>query len=206
MTTCEFAIIAEEPEHRPEIETLLDRVFGLSRRVKTSYRLREGETPVEGLSFVALDQSRSLVGAISFWRVFIGKAGFPALLLGPLAVAPERQGTGVGRALMKLGLDRAAARGAKLVILVGDEPYYGRVGFRKVPEDRLLLPGPVDPDRLLYLELEDGALAHAEGLVLPPRRFSDRSSGPRGTMSGSPVQEGGQEPEMSRTKAARSPL
>ena len=91
MTTCEFAIIAEEPEHRPEIETLLDRVFGLSRRVKTSYRLREGETPVERLSFVALDQSRRVVGAISFWRVFIGKAGFPALLLGPLAVAPERQ-------------------------------------------------------------------------------------------------------------------
>jgi predicted N-acetyltransferase YhbS len=174
MTICKFSITPEKPEHKPEIESLLDAVFGLSRQVKTSYRLREGETPVGGLSFVAIEPGRGLVGAISFWRVFIGEAGFPALLLGPLAVAPDRQGAGIGRALMKLGLDRAAALKAKLVILVGDEPYYGRVGFRKVPEDQLILPGPVDPNRLLHLELEEGALIQAKGLVLPPHRFKQR--------------------------------
>ena len=182
MTICKFSITPERPEHKPEIESLLDAVFGLSRQVKTSYRLREAETPIDGLSFVAIEPGRGVVGAISFWRVFIGENGFPALLLGPLAVAPDRQGAGIGHALMKLGLDGAAALKAKLVILVGDEPYYGRVGFRKVPEAQLILPGPVDPSRLLYLELEEGALAHAKGLVLPPHRFKRViSSGPRGT-------------------------
>jgi predicted N-acetyltransferase YhbS len=171
MTICKFSITPETPEHKADIEVLLDDVFGLSRRIKTSYRLREGETPVGGLSFVALEPGRGLVGAISFWRILIGEAGFAALLLGPLAVAPDRQGAGIGRALIKLGLDRSAAQAAKLVILVGDEPYYGRVGFRKVPEGQIILPGPVDPNRLLYLEIEEGALSRAKGLVLPPHRF-----------------------------------
>jgi predicted N-acetyltransferase YhbS len=171
MTICKFSITPEQANHKPEIEALLDAVFGLSRRVKTSYRLREGETPVDGLSFVALEAGRGVVGAISFWHVFIGKAGFPALLLGPLAVAPDLQGAGIGRSLIKLGLEKARALKGRLIILVGDEPYYGKAGFRKVPEDQLVLPGPVDPNRLLYLELEDGALAQARGLVLPPHRF-----------------------------------
>jgi predicted N-acetyltransferase YhbS len=181
MTVCKFSITPQEPRHQGAIEHLLDEVFGLSRQVKTSYRLREGEQPVEGLSFVAVEAENRLVGAISFWKVFIGDLGFPALLLGPLAVAPDRQGTGVGRALMKLGLDRAAQMGAKLVILVGDEPYYGRVGFRKTPEGRLMMPGPVDPDRLLYLELQDGAMNEARGLVLSPRRYKEKVSALLGT-------------------------
>jgi predicted N-acetyltransferase YhbS len=171
MTVCKFSIEPQAPEHEQAIESLLDAVFGLDRRVKTSYRLREGETPFPGLSFVALEGGRKVVGCISFWRLFIGGRGIPALLLGPLAVAPDRQGTGIGRALMKHGLELAARRGAELVILVGDEPYYGRVGFRIAPRDQLLLPGPVDPKRLLYLELKEGSLARAKGLVLPPRRF-----------------------------------
>jgi predicted N-acetyltransferase YhbS len=176
MTVCKFSIIPQESQHQDVIEDLLDQVFGLARRVKTSYRLREGEKPVEGLSFVALEMASRLVGAISFWNVLIGKEGYAALLLGPLAVAPDRQGTGIGRGLMRIGLDRAAQMGAKLVILVGDEPYYARVGFRKVPEDQLLMPGPVDPDRLLYLELRDGAMGEANGLVLPPRRYKEKTS------------------------------
>ncbi|HEY7747107.1 MAG TPA: N-acetyltransferase [Aestuariivirgaceae bacterium] len=170
MTLCKYSIIPEKPEHKLEIERLLDKVFGLSRQTKTSYRLREGETPVEGLSLVAIEPEKGVVGAISFWRVFIGESRLPALLLGPLAVAPERQGAGIGRALMRLGLDRAAALGARLVILVGDEPYYGQIGFRQVPEGRLLMPGPVDAARLLFLELAPDALSEARGLVLPPRR------------------------------------
>jgi predicted N-acetyltransferase YhbS len=182
MTVCKFTIQPQAPEHERAIETLLDEVFGLDRRVKTSYRLREGESPVDGLSFVAVEGGRGVVGAISFWHVFIGETGYQALLLGPLAVARDRQGIGIGRALMKHGLDLAARRGAELVILVGDEPYYGRMGFRKTPEGRLVLPGPVDPDRLLHVELREGSLAKAKGLVLPPRRFRERgSSGPRDT-------------------------
>lgn len=181
MTVCKFSITPQEPKHKGAIEDLLDEVFGLSRRVKTSYRLREGENPVEGLSFVALEAGNRLVGAISFWNLFIGEKGYPALLLGPLAVAADRQGTGVGRALMKLGVERASQMGARLVILVGDEPYYGKVGFRKVPDGRLLMPGPVDPDRLLYLELQAGAMNEAGGLVLSPRRYKEKVSGLPGT-------------------------
>ena len=138
MTICKFSLIPEAPEHKTEIESLLDEAFGLSRLAKTSYRLREGEKPVEGLSHVAIAAGRGIVGCISFWRIHVGDDGPTTLLLGPLAVAGDRRGVGVGRALMNNGIDRARARGNALVILVGDEPYYGRAGFRKVPEDQLI--------------------------------------------------------------------
>jgi predicted N-acetyltransferase YhbS len=174
VTICTFSLIPEAPEHKTEIELLLDEAFGLSRRAKTSYRLREGEKPVEGLSHVASEAGRGIVGCISFWRIHVGDHGPATLLLGPLAVAGDRRGVGIGRALMTNGIDRARAMGYALIILVGDEPYYGRAGFRKVPEDQLILPGPVDPDRLLFLELEQGALQTARGLVLPPHRVKQR--------------------------------
>lgn len=179
MNAISFAIAPEAASDAAEVEALLDQCFGLARRTKTTYRLREGERPVSALCHVARDPSGRLVGANRFWEVRIGEAGVPALLLGPLAVAPDLQGVGIGRALMRRGIEEARDLGHALIILVGDEPYYGRVGFRQVPPDRLLLPGPVDPARLLYLELEPGALAAARGLVLGPRRFS----GLRGTRS-----------------------
>lgn len=157
-------------------ENLLDLTFGLSRWAKTSYRLREGNTAIPGLSLVTREAGFGLTGAISFWPLKIGTAGTEALLLGPLAVHPERQNIGIGRALMHTSLDKAKALGHRLVILVGDEPYYARVGFKRVPYGQLELPGPVDPDRLLYLELADGALVEAHGLVLPPYRFAELSA------------------------------
>ncbi len=156
-------------------ETLLDLTFGLSRWAKTSYRLREGNTAIDGLSLVTRESGFGLTGAISFWPLKIGEAGADALLLGPLAVHPERQNIGIGRALMHAGLDKAKALGHRLVVLVGDEPYYARVGFKKVPYSLIELPGPVDPERLLYLELSEGALRLAKGLVLPPHRFAELS-------------------------------
>lgn len=173
MSAQKFHIVPERSGDQPLIDELLDQVFGLSRRAKTSYRLREGETPAPGLSFVALGDDGKLIGAVSFWHLFIGDTGTQALLLGPLAVSPVLQGKGVGRALMHHGLDLAKEMGHRLVVLVGDEPYYARVGFAKLPEGRLILPGPVDPARFLYLELQPGALDAAEGLVLPPARFAE---------------------------------
>jgi predicted N-acetyltransferase YhbS len=175
-----YSIVPQPDGMAPEIETLLDEVFGLGRHTKTSYRLREGERAVAGLSFVARGDDGALLGAISFWQLFIGAAATPALLLGPLAVKTVCHGQGIGRALMRHGLEAAATLGHELVILVGDEPYYARVGFARVPDGKLLLPGPVDPDRLLYKELANGALAPANGLVKSPRRQA-RVSAPRGT-------------------------
>ena len=160
----------------PLIETLLDISFGIDRRLKTSYRLREGNTAVGDLSLVVRDDKVGIAGSISFWPVAIGKLGTAGLLLGPLVVNPERQNLGVGLALMEEGLRRAKMAGHKLVILVGDVPYYARVGFQKLPEGQLLMPGPVNPERFLYLELAEGALANTEGLVLPPHRFQEISA------------------------------
>jgi predicted N-acetyltransferase YhbS len=174
MTAISFSLEPCAPGDHDGIERLLDICFGLARRTKTSYRLREGEEAMAGLSFLARTDKVALAGVVSYWRVFIGERAIPALLLGPLAVHPNLQGQGIGRALMEHTLALAKARGERLVILVGDEPYYARVGFRKVPEGRLVMPGHVDPQRLLYLELVEGALAHAEGLVLSPSRRRQR--------------------------------
>ena len=173
MNALSFAITTACAGDSAEIEALLDACFGLARRTKTTYRLREGEYPVTALCHVAREPSGRLIGANSFWDLRIGEAGAPALLLGPLAVAPDLQGKGVGLALMRHGIAESRELGHSLIVLVGDEPYYARVGFRQVPQGQLLLPGPVDPARLLYLELVPGALEAVSGLVLGPRRFND---------------------------------
>ena len=157
---------------RPEIATdagarerLLDRAFGKSRRRKTSERLRDGRVPSEGLAFSATDAKGRLIGTIRLWDVLAGSGG-TALLLGPLAVDCKSQGKGLGAALMTRALDEARARGHAAVILVGDAPYYARFGFTHGPVADLHLPGPVDRNRFLGLELIPGALDGAEGLVV----------------------------------------
>ncbi len=172
--TASFLVENTKQADFPLIDQMLDASFGIDRRVKTSYRLREGSTAAENLSLVVRDAEVGLAGSISFWPLIIG--GFPALLLGPLVVHQKRQNIGVGRALMQEGLARAKAQGQKLVILVGDAPYYERVGFRTLPEGRLTLPGPVDPTRFMYLQLVEGALGEAQGLVLPLHRHREISA------------------------------
>jgi predicted N-acetyltransferase YhbS len=150
------------------VEHLLDLAFGSTRHTKTSYRLREGNCAVPGLSMVTRDAGTGISGTISFWPLSIGAKQSPALLLGPLAVHPDRQGLGIGIALMREGLARARQQGHGLVLLVGDEPYYAKVGFARLPEGRISLPGPVDPARFLYLELTPGALDGVSGLAQVP--------------------------------------
>src|SRR6476646_5548800 len=174
MTAISFTLAPSANSDHDRIERLLDICFGLARRAKTSYRLREGEQPVEGLSFVAQADQVELAGVISYWRVFIGAHAVPALLLGPLAVHPNLQGQGIGRRLMRHTLEIARGRGERLVILVGDEPYYARVGFRRVPDWRMGMPGYLDPDRFLYRELVEGARDDAMGLVLSPSRLKEK--------------------------------
>ncbi|WP_421694100.1 GNAT family N-acetyltransferase [Aestuariivirga sp.] len=150
------------------IEHLLDVSFGSDRFSKTSYRLREGNTAVPGLSLVTRDGGVGISGTISFWPLVIGNAASPALLLGPLAVHPDRQKLGIGLTLMREGLARAKAQGHELVLLVGDEPYYSKVGFARLPDGVISLPGPVNPERFLYLELVPGALKGVSGLARVP--------------------------------------
>jgi predicted N-acetyltransferase YhbS len=157
---------------QPAIDALLDQAFGLSRRIKASYRLREGSQEVGELGWVLRDPELGVVATISYWPLVIGATRQPALLLGPLAVHPARQGLGIGLALMRDTLAKAKAhtRGYACVLLVGDEPYYARVGFKRVPPGQLDLPGPFNPQRFLYLELQDNALENCHGLVKAAHR------------------------------------
>ena len=157
-------IDCEAPAEAGARESLLDLALGRKRRRKTSERLREGRLPAEGLSFSARAKGGRLIGTIRLWRVSAG--GEPALLLGPLAVHPSHQNRGVGSALMRTALEKAAALGHRAVLLVGDEPYYRRFGFSRTLTGELRLPGPFERDRFLALELVPGALCDARGTVV----------------------------------------
>jgi predicted N-acetyltransferase YhbS len=144
-------------------ERLLDAAFGPARFTKASERLREGRFAAEGLSFTAIDNGR-VVATMRLWNVSAG-TGRPALLLGPLAVAADARGRGIGASLMQRARREAKRLGHRAVLLVGDAPYYGRFGFSADKTGALRLPGPYEQHRLLGLELKTGALDGARGLI-----------------------------------------
>lgn len=151
----------------PAREALLDRCLGERRTAKSSERLREGRLPAEGLALTA-ERDGVVVATVRLWSVEAG--GKAALLLGPLAVAPELQGEGLGRAMMREAIWRAACRGHGAVLLVGDAAYYERFGFSGDLTRDLAMPGPVERERFLGLELRDGALSGASGVLVATGR------------------------------------
>ena len=159
-----FAIRAELASDVAAREALLDACFGDNRHTRTCQRLRDGRMPAEGLAFSAWCEGR-LVGTVRLWHVSAG--GIPALMLGPLAVEASYRQFGVGAALMDHALAAAKARGHRAVILLGDAPYYARFGFSAAKTGELRLPGAFERDRLLGLELSEGALDGAWGMVAP---------------------------------------
>jgi predicted N-acetyltransferase YhbS len=169
-----FKIRHETPFDVARREALLDEAFGDARFTKTAERLREGRLPERGLSFAAC-ADRRLVGTVRLWNVSAGP-GRPALLLGPLAVASDFRGCGVGGALMRHALEQAQRRGHRAVLLVGDAPYYGRFGFTAETTGTLWLPGPYASERLLAYELVPAALAGARGLINPTGRFEPKTA------------------------------
>ncbi len=152
-------------------EKLLDAAMGPGRFRKSSQRLRENRLPA--LALVARDGDGRLIGTVRLWNIDAG--GAPALLLGPLAVAEDRRGDGVGAALMHEAISRAKNAGHGAIVLVGDAPYYARFGFERRLTQRLHMPGPVELDRFLALELRAGALDGAHGKL--------RATGARETAS-----------------------
>ena len=162
-----FAIRAERSSDVAAREALLDACFGDDRHERTCQRLRDGRTPAEGLAFSAVRQvgQGRLVGTLRLWHVSAG--GVPALVLGPLAIDPSCRKLGVGAALVNRALAAAKARGHGAVILLGDASYYARFGFSARKTGELSLPGPFERDRLLALELRDGALDGAWGMIVP---------------------------------------
>lgn len=171
-----FRLKPETPQETPEVETLYDLAFGPARRALSSYRLRADVDPVPELSLTARDEFDALAGAIRYWPVRVGARGAPALLLGPVAVHPVRQGEGLGALLIEESLARARHAGWSRVILVGDAPYYSRFGFTRAAAGALEYPPPTNPDRLLVRALVPCAFDGVAGPVrgwretMPPAR------------------------------------
>ena len=164
MNDISLTIMAETADDAPAIERLHERTFGPGRYAKTAYRLREQAAHRRDVSFTARIGTL-LVGSVWLSPVRIGET--KALLLGPLTVEPAFRERGVGQALIERALKEARAKGHRLVILVGDEPYYGKAGFKRIPSGRATMPGPVDPARLLVAELEPGAFDGVSGPIRP---------------------------------------
>ncbi|MEX0310499.1 MAG: GNAT family N-acetyltransferase [Tateyamaria sp.] len=160
-----YHLRTETHQDRWEVEALYDLCFAPGREALSSYRLRDDVPPVAELSHVARDSDGILAGAIRFWPVRV--AGQTALLLGPVAVHPTRQGEGLGGDLIETALAQAAETGWDRVMLVGDAPYYGRFGFEKLPG--VVMPPPTNPDRVLGRALSPDAWRGIQGDVT---RFS----------------------------------
>ncbi|MEM1387549.1 MAG: N-acetyltransferase [Pseudomonadota bacterium] len=162
-----YRLAQEQPADHWEVEALFDTCFAPGRELLSSYRLRDGNDPVAALCLVARDSDAILAAAIRFWPIQVGEA--EALLLGPVAVHPTRQGEGLGALIIGESLARAAALGWDRVLLVGDAPYYSRFGFAKL--DGVIMPPPTNPERVLGASLNNSlAWSGVFGAVTPGNR------------------------------------
>ncbi len=148
-------------EDLPAIKKVHQRALGPGRYALTAYRVREGTPPISDFCQVA-ECGKHLLAAVRFTPASIG-GQHGALLLGPIAVDPDHLNRGLGRALIDAGIAKARERGAQLILLVGDSSYYGRLGFSPVPPGQIKFPGPVNPARILAMELVAGALTRLTG-------------------------------------------
>ena len=170
MTDLSLTILAESAADALPIERLHERTFGPGRYARTAFRIREKVAHQLDLSFTALIGTL-LVGSVRQTPVRIGETR--ALFLGPVTIEPPFRGRGIGQVLIRRALDEARAKGHRLIVLVGDVPYYGRLGFKPIPKGQATMPGPVDPARLLVCELVDDATAGVSGPIRPD--WEDRS-------------------------------
>jgi predicted N-acetyltransferase YhbS len=164
VVTSAFHIRPETAVSAASVERLYDRVFGPTRYRKASHRFRTGLSPIAELSWIAREGT-STVGAVRCWPIRVGATGEAALLLGPLAVAPDRRARGIGRALVRKTLAVAAEAGHDLVMLVGDRDYYERFGFVPATSYGFVMPGETQPERLQAISLQGRFLRRADGVM-----------------------------------------
>ncbi len=144
------------------LNVLLDDAFGPNRHSRTAYLLRKGMIAIDHLSFAILDE-KVLVGSIQCWPIRVADA--PLILVGPVAVATNRQNNGIGKQLMQLMLS-AATRNDAPMVMIGDPEFYGRFGFSADGTAGWILPGPWEPRRLLLRNLAQIELP-AQGMLSP---------------------------------------
>jgi predicted N-acetyltransferase YhbS len=176
MNASDVTYLPETPAHDTEIEHINEEAFGPGRFARAAYKIREGGPHERTLSFVAMHDG-AVIASVRLTRIAAGEGR--ALLLGPLAVRPAFKNLGIGRRLVAIALEAAGKAGAAAVVLVGDEPYYGPLGFKRVPRGQISMPRPVDLDRILAAEIEPGAVAlltgevcHADHAKVPGRSLS----------------------------------
>jgi predicted N-acetyltransferase YhbS len=163
-------LVPDSSHYDPQVEALYAHAFGPGRFAKAASRLREGNRCVRDYCVVALDQE-VVVGACRLWPIIVGQAG-QALFLGPIAVDPMRRSSGLGKSLVEACLQAIAGAGdPRPIILVGDLAFFASFGFVRVPAGDIVLPGPVDPARLLWRR-SDSANAALKGRLSVPRATS----------------------------------
>lgn len=150
----------ELPAHDPEIDAINEEAFGPGRFTRAAYKIRDEGPHERALSFVAMHDG-AVIASVRMTRIVAGKGG--GLLLGPLAVRPAFKNIGIGRRLVAIALEAARKANEACVVLVGDEPYYGPLGFRRIARGQVSMPRPVDPNRLLAVEIVPGAVAALAG-------------------------------------------
>ena len=159
------SLVVERPMDAALVDVFIDEVFGPGRYAKTAERLREGSTPLPGLSFVCW-RNQAPIGCVRQWPIHIG--GAPAVFLGPFAVDPDARSNGLGAALIVKACDEARQAGHGAVLLVGDASFFSPLGFETVPPGRIQMPGPVDPRRVLWRALKPGGTDTLAGAVSQP--------------------------------------
>lgn len=158
----QLAYLAEDSAHDGAIEMINAEAFGPGRHTRAAARIREQGPHDRSLSFVCVDDGET-IGSVRMTSVLAGAV--KAHLLGPLAVRPSHKNRGIGRELVRIAIDAAKRNGSEAVILVGDPPYYGPLGFEKVSYNALEFPGPVDPGRVLVVPLADNVHPRLKGLI-----------------------------------------
>jgi predicted N-acetyltransferase YhbS len=162
MSLADVAYLPETPAHDADIDAINEEAFGPGRFARAAYKIREGGPHERTLSFVAVD-GEAVIASVRMTRIAAGEGH--AIMLGPLAVRPAYKNLGIGRRLVAIALDEAGKAGHPAVILVGDEPYYGPLGFQRIPRGQVSMPRPVDLDRVLSHEIVPGAVAKLTGMV-----------------------------------------
>ncbi|WP_406872409.1 N-acetyltransferase [Aminobacter sp. P9b] len=162
MTLADVTYLPEAPAHDLEIDDINAEAFGPGRFTRAAYKIREGGPHDRSLSFVAMHAGQ-VVASVRMTPIAAGEGR--AQMLGPLAVRPDFKNLGIGRKLVAMALAAAAKANEPAVILVGDEPYYGPLGFARIPRGQIEMPRPVDLNRLLAHEVVPGAVALLSGEV-----------------------------------------
>jgi predicted N-acetyltransferase YhbS len=156
------SLAPERSEDAAAVGALIDAAFGPGRFAKAAERLRENNRLLADLSFTA-HAGGALVGTVRMWPIRVDERA--VVFLGPIAVEPSWRSRGLGAALVRRACEAAQAAGHNLVLLVGDPPFFGPLGFSMVPPGRVVMPGPVDPRRLLAKALVPGAETGLEGVA-----------------------------------------